>query len=132
MPALPWKSVNTPPPAGEFVVMASRFELRRYRDLPRFVRLTWKITRQLRRTPALVGYSLDAQPLRRTFWTLSTWESGSELGRFNRTAPHSVAAGQLRERMKEATFVTWSVAADDPTPTWAEARQRIAQSQARR
>ena len=43
--------------------MASRLPLRSHGDIPRFLRHTWLIRRQLARSPGLIGYSLDAHLL---------------------------------------------------------------------
>ena len=36
MPALPWTTISSPDRARDYVVMASRLPLARYRDLPGF------------------------------------------------------------------------------------------------
>ena len=43
MPALPWTTISSPDRAREYVVMASRLPLARYRDLPGFLRTTMLI-----------------------------------------------------------------------------------------
>jgi hypothetical protein len=63
MPALPWLAVGTPDPDADLIVMASRLSLRSHGDIPRFLRHTWLIRRQLVRSPGLIGYSLDAHLL---------------------------------------------------------------------
>jgi hypothetical protein len=63
MPALPWLAVGTPDPDADLIVMASRLPLRSHGDIPRFLRHTWRIRRQLARSPGLIGYSLDAHLL---------------------------------------------------------------------
>ena len=55
MPALPWLAVETPDPAADLIVMASRLPLRSHGDIPRFLRHTWLIRRQLARSPGLIG-----------------------------------------------------------------------------
>jgi hypothetical protein len=64
--------------AGTGIAFASRLPLRRYRDIPGFLRDTRTVRAQLREAPGLAGYSLRAQFLRKTFWTLSLWESGPD------------------------------------------------------
>jgi hypothetical protein len=60
MPALPWTTISSPDRAREYVVMASRLPLARYRDLPGFLRATMLIRAQLTRASGLIGYALDA------------------------------------------------------------------------
>ncbi len=81
MPALPWLGVGTPDPDADLIVMASRLPLRSHSDIPRFLRQTWRIRRQLSRSPGLLGYSLDAHLFARTFWTVSAWQSPPRPGR---------------------------------------------------
>ena len=126
MPALPWLSVGTPAPDADLIVMASRLPLRSHGDIPRFLRRTWLIRRQLTRSPGLIGYSLDAHILAKTFWTVSAWQSRSHLNTFDRTSPHVEAKGALRSAMLPSTFVMWRCAPDDLPTTWAEVRERIA------
>ena len=88
MPAIPWSAAQQPDPDAEYVVMASRLPLRHFRHIPRFLRATLAIRRQLRTTPGLVGYALDAQLFRKTFWTLSAWTDEDSLQAFVRAEPH--------------------------------------------
>jgi hypothetical protein len=73
MPALPWIPVCEPKADATLVVMASRLPLRSYARILSFMRATLRIRRQLAKAEGLVGYSLDARLLSKTFWTLSAW-----------------------------------------------------------
>jgi hypothetical protein len=125
MPALPWLAVGTPDPDADLIVMASRLPLRSHGDIPRFLRHTWLIRRQLARSPGLIGYSLDAHLLAKTFWTVSVWQSRPDLGAFDRTGPHVKAKGVLRSAMMPSTFVMWRCRPEDLPITWAEVRERV-------
>jgi hypothetical protein len=74
MPAIPWTRLADPDPDRDYVVMASRLPLRRYRNITAFLGATRAIRKQLAATEGVVGYTLDAKPLRKTFWTLSRVE----------------------------------------------------------
>jgi hypothetical protein len=126
MPAQPWRSVGTPDPEADLIVMASRLPLRSHADIPRFLRHTWLIRRQLACSPGLIGYSLDAHLLAKTFWTVSAWQSRPDLGTFDRTSPHAEAKGVLRSAMMPSTFVMWRCRPEDLPITWAEVRERVA------
>ena len=65
-PALDLRPVRPTAPA---VVMASRFRLRRLRDVPRFFLDAMRIHRQVRAADGALGVSLVAHPLRREFFT---------------------------------------------------------------
>ncbi len=125
MPSLPWFRVSTAEPGTELTVMASRLPLRRHRHIPGFLRWTMRIRRQLSDTPGLVGYSLDARLVRKTFWTLSAWASREELEAFVRTNPHRTAMDDLRPRMGQPTFAFWTVSSEDLPLRWDDARRRI-------
>ena len=104
MPALPWTTISSPDRAGEYVVMASRLPLARYRDLPGFLRATMLIRAQLARASGLIGYALDAHLARKTFWTVSAWDSRDALDAFSRADPHRSRVRVIRPRMRPTTF----------------------------
>ena len=105
--------------------MASLLPLRRYRHIPGFLRWTMRIRRQLSDTPGLVGYSLDARLLRKTFWTLSAWASRDALNAFVRTNPHEAATAAIHPKMDNPTFAFWTASPEDLPLGWDEARHRI-------
>ena len=92
MPALPWIGVSEPQADATYVVMASRLPLRSYARIPSFLRATSRIRRQLATADGLVGYSLDAKLLAKTFWTLSAWRNQAALVRGHERVP---VCGQL-------------------------------------
>jgi hypothetical protein len=110
---------------ADLTVMASRLPLRSHRQIPRFLWHTWLVHRQLARSPGLVGYSLDARLLDKTFWTVSAWRSRPDLGDFDRSSPHRAAKKSIRPAMLPSTFVMWSCRAADLPIVWQEVRARI-------
>lgn len=130
MPTLPWRATNPSEPATEYVVLASRLPLRSIAHVPRFVRLTVSVIRQLERTGGLVGYSLRAQPLARTFWTLSAWEDRDALGAFVRELPHRAVMGKLRPHMGATRFAGWTVPGTGLPVSWEDATARLAGAEA--
>jgi len=125
MPAIPWKTFVRPEPEQQYLVLVSRLPLRSYLRIPRFVRLTFDIQRQLSRTEGLLGYSLLAQPLGKTFWTLSAWQNQQALDAFVAAAPHSDVMRKIRPFMLDPAFHSWSARGDELPPTWHGARQRL-------
>jgi hypothetical protein len=79
MPKLPWASISEVPADTEVTIMGSRLPLRSYRHIPRFLWATLRIRKQLARSQGLVGYALDAELTRKTFWTVSAWVGNDEL-----------------------------------------------------
>jgi hypothetical protein len=125
VPALPWMTFEQVDPETECTVMASRLPLRSHTTIPKFLLWTLRIRRQLAHAPGLVGYALDAHLLRKTFWTVSAWTGGRDLGTFNRTEPHRSGTDALRPAMLPATFVVWTARAGDLPIRWDEVRRRI-------
>ena len=132
MPALAWKTINPVPADSELTVMASHLPLRSHRSIPRFLRWTTRIRRQLATSPGLVGYALDAHLLAKQFWTVSAWTGRPELQRFDRAEPHSVAVKAIRPLMDPPTFVTWTTTEGELPISWDEVRRRIADARATR
>ena len=126
MPALPWKTISSPDQAREYVVMASRLPLARYRDVPGFLRAAMLIRAQLAQASGLIGYALDAHPARKTFWTVSAWDSRDALDAFSRADPHRSRVRVIRPRMRPTTFTYWTVPGADLPVAWAEVRRRVA------
>ena len=126
MPALPWVHLTRPPADSDCVMMASVLPLTSYRYLPAFFGATRKIRRQLATAEGLIGYSLDAHPVAKTFWTLSAWESRAALDAFSRADPHRTEVAAIRPRMQPTTFVFWNAKVSDLPGNWAEARRRVA------
>jgi hypothetical protein len=125
VPALPWKPCETVELNSECTVMGSRLPLKSYLRIPGFLAATLRIRRQLARAPGLVGYSLNAQLFRKTFWTVSAWSSRQSLEQFARTDPHHGDTNKIRPAMLPSTFVFWTTRADSLPIGWDEVRRRI-------
>jgi hypothetical protein len=125
MPTLPWLSGHPVDPTTTAVVMASRFRLRQFRQVPRFLLDSIRIHRQVRASDGALGVSLIAHPLRREFLTPSAWRDRDALHALVRTEPHRPAMCRHRPAMAESTFTSWEVpVAQLPVP-WDEARRRL-------
>ncbi|WP_031073068.1 DUF3291 domain-containing protein [Streptomyces sp. NRRL WC-3742] len=125
MPTLPWITPNPTTPGTEAVVMASRFEVRSLADVPRFFLKAMAVWKQLHSTPGVVGASLVARPLKRTFYTLSAWESREALNAFAAAEPHRTVMTGLRSTTKESTFTFWQAPVDRLPIAWPDAQRRI-------
>lgn len=126
MPTLPW---TTPKPSpqhdGPVTVMTSRLELRRLSDVPSFLTGALQIRRQMLSSPGVLGVSLIARPLERTFWTLSAWRDEDALSAAVARQPHREIMTRFRPRMAGSRFVTWTdQAANLPIP-WDDALRRL-------
>ncbi|SEH62931.1 hypothetical protein SAMN04489835_2222 [Mycolicibacterium rutilum] len=127
MPTLPWTTPTTAePPTAPALVMASRFELKRYRDVPGFLVAALRIRRQMLRSPGVLGVSLIAQPRKKTFYTLSAWRDRSALDAAVAEQPHVATMAKFRTRMADSVFTFWDRAEHTP-PGWPEAHRRLGQ-----
>ncbi|MEU7717476.1 DUF3291 domain-containing protein [Streptomyces tibetensis] len=125
MPTLPWTVPNTPPRDTEVHVFASRFETRTLWGALKFLAGTPAVWRQVRRSPGVYGATLKAKPLKRTFWTLSAWESKEALHAFARAGTHGPASKGLAPQMKDSAYTTWQTSSDDLPLSWSEALRRL-------
>ena len=117
------------PVAGNcYLALISYLPLKHFRAIPNFLRFTTEIRRQLRTTPGLIGYSLDARPFARTFWTLSAWRDQQSLTDFVIQAPHNRIAQKLVPHLGKSQFAQWQVEAGEIPLDWRSAKARITQS----
>ena len=128
---LPWKTVAAPNPQQEYVALLSLLPLKQYRTIPLFLWLTFKTQQQLRRAEGLIGYSLQAEPFSRKFWTLSAWEDHKSLMTFVRQVPHGKIMQVLALHMGKTQFVQWKASGSDIPLNWDAAKERMAVSRRR-
>ena len=122
MPPLPWTQRQPVDPGRTYVAMASRLPLKRRRSIPGFLRDTLAIRRQLARAGGLVGYALDAELTRKTFWTFSVWEDRASLDAFASSDPHRAIIRRLRPLMGPTRFEFFEVPGSDLPMTWDQMR----------
>lgn len=118
MPALPWAQRRPVEPGRTYVAMASRLPLKSRRSIPRFLRDTLAIRRQLARADGLVGYALDAELAHKTFWTFSVWEDRASLDAFASSEPHRAIIRRLRPLMGPTRFEFFPVSGASLPRTW--------------
>jgi quinol monooxygenase YgiN len=98
--------------------MASRLPLKRHRSIPGFLRDALAIRRQLARADGMVGYALDAELARKTFWTFSVWEDQASLDAFASSDPHRAIIRRLRPLMGPTRFEFFQIPGSDLPLTW--------------
>lgn len=126
MPALPWVEREAIDPSATYVVMASYLPLRRHRTIPGFLRDALAIRRQLAQAHGLVGYALDAELAKRTFWTFSVWKTREHLDEFARSDPHRRIIERLRPLMGTSRFEFVTLASDQLPKTWEQRKALLA------
>jgi hypothetical protein len=128
MPVIPWKMAEAPVAGDRYLALISYLPLKHFRAIPNFLRFTSEIRRQLRTASGLIGYSLDARPFARTFWTLSVWRDQQSLTDFVNQAPHNRIMQKLAPHLGKSQFAQWQVEAGGIPLDWRSAKARITQS----
>lgn len=127
MATLPWKKLAEVDRDREYVLYASRLPLRSLRSTPAFVRLIPQIRAQMGRARGAVGYSLRAQVMRGTYWTVSAWEDEESLAAFALSAPHIDVMRALRAHLDPHAAVVWRASGQEIPVRFAEGRARLAE-----
>jgi heme-degrading monooxygenase HmoA len=104
IPDLPWQADTVGDGPG--VVVVTRLQLRRLRDVPAFFRASLAIRRQVRTSPGARSLVLRAQPLARTFTTVSWWDDAAAVAAFARAEPHRGAMRHWHTRLEEFSNAT--------------------------
>ncbi|MFF3850881.1 DUF3291 domain-containing protein [Streptomyces sp. NPDC002328] len=125
MPTLPWVKPNPARPSTTAFVMASRFEVRSMKDVPRFFWKSLSAWGQVRKAPGALGASLEAQLTKGVFFTLSAWEDKAALYTYARTEPHKSIMTGLRSTMRHSTFTFWETPVEQLPIAWKDAKRRI-------
>jgi hypothetical protein len=125
MPALPWVQRQPVDPDRTYVAMASRLPLQRHRSVPGFMRDAMAIRRQLARAGGLVGYALDAEIGRKTFWTFSVWDGQASLDAFAAAEPHRAITRRLRPLMGPTRFEFFPLPGSELPLTWDQMKEKV-------
>jgi 3-phenylpropionate/trans-cinnamate dioxygenase ferredoxin subunit len=125
VPALPWTSFSEAEGDKDYPAMLSRLPLKTFGAMPKFIRFVFGIRSQLADSEGLIGYSLDAHPLAKEFWTLSVWEDREYLWHFVQKMPHSKAMKDLLPHMNQTEFFHFEVRGDSVPPDWQETKRRM-------
>ena len=125
MPALPWKFFATPENDREYTALLTYLPLSKWHAIPKFVRYTSQIRRQLAGSEGLIGYALDANVLNRDFWTLSVWENEESLRRFVQRNPHGRVMTDLLPDMGQTEFLPFKVNGSSIPPDWKDTKRRM-------
>jgi len=126
MPALPWKEFQTVDRSRQYAAMASRLPLLAHRSIPGFLLDAMRIRGQLAHAPGLIGYALNAQPARKTFWTISVWADEQSLSKFAAADPHRALTKELQPHMGQSHFEFFPISGADLPLDWDEVRRRLA------
>jgi len=101
----------------------TRLRIRSVRYLPAFIWRTVSTQRQTVRAPGFVGGRL-LMDVRRTFWTLTVWESEKAMKAFRGSGAHARVMPQLAHWCDEASYAHWETPSAS-VPDWPEAYQHL-------
>lgn len=125
---LPWKATAEASREREYVALLSFLPLKQSRRIPVALVYTWRIAQQLKAARGLIGYTLRAQLLAKSFWTLSAWESEVAMRAFVRASPHREIMAALAPYMGRTSFNQWTVKGAELPLRWDDALRRIRES----
>lgn len=125
MPSSSWTSVLELDPAHEYVVMATRFEVRNRRQLLGIMGATQQLWQSLPATDGLAGHRFAVSPLRGTLSTLTAWRDRSSLAAFVRGPLHASLVTGTRPLMTASLFAGWVAPGADLPPRWDTADARL-------
>jgi heme-degrading monooxygenase HmoA len=100
IPDLAWTADHVADGPG-VVVRVTHVHLRRFRDVPAFLRDSLAIRGQAMTAPGARSLYLRVRPLARHFTTVSWWEDEAAVHAFVRTDPHRAAMRRWRAEMRE-------------------------------
>jgi hypothetical protein len=127
-PPLPWRTTTPPDPNNTYVVTITRLPLRRHTRIPSLMRTTLHIARVLAHSEGLIGYSLKADLIHKTFWTASAWQSTEALHRFVRSDAHLRAMRTIGRHMNQPRIDTTTMQGADLSPRWTDIRRRLSRA----
>lgn len=122
----PWKRTAKVTGEGPVVIVATRLRLARLRDIPRFLRWSTVVRRQVLRSDGALGVGLYAVPWKRTYYTVSAWRDEPSIRRFMQSSPHlEVMAHFAAITGGDGIFQRWTADAGSLPPKWSEAIARL-------
>src|SRR4029077_17173225 len=95
--ARPWKRAGSPPAGGEVRIHATRLHLKSIRHLPRFMRWSNAVRRQVLHSDGALGVKLLARPWSNAYYTITFWQDEPSVRRFVASSPHREIMAQFPE-----------------------------------
>ena len=107
-------------------VSVTRLRLRSVRFLPGFLLHALRAQRQVRQASGFLGGAL-LPDRRRTFWTMTVWDSADSMRSYMLSGAHKQAMPKLVHWCDEASVAHWEQG-DPVMPDWREAENRMRQT----
>jgi hypothetical protein len=115
---LSWVPITEIEPDREYVVIATRFGVKSRGRMPHIFSAADTLISSFTAIVGLVGYSLRANVLNSSLWTLSAWNSGAELRQFVGGPAHGLVMKQTVKWMESSRFVTWTSKGSELPTSW--------------
>lgn len=126
MQALPWKATGPVDATQNYLVLATSFAVTSRIRLPAIISATQDLWCSLAATNGLVGYSLQADPLRGTLATLSAWIDQTAVEDFVSGAAHQRVVSATSPWLRGSVIKGWRTIGSELPPRWETARERLA------
>jgi hypothetical protein len=104
-------------------VSLTRLRIRSIRFVPLFAVYVFRSRRQVRRAPGFQSGALLTDR-RRTFWTMTAWDSEESMRAYMTAGAHKQAMPHLLHWSDEASVAHWTQT-DATLPSWTEAERRM-------
>jgi heme-degrading monooxygenase HmoA len=104
-------------------VSITRLRIRSALFMPLFAFHTLRSISQVKKAPGFLCGSL-LPDLRRTFWTMTVWDSQQSMRNYMTQGSHRTAMPHLLHWCDEASVTHWEQPESNP-PSWADADQRM-------
>ena len=101
----------------------TRLRVRSLKFVPSFLWRNFLTERQVMRAPGFLGGRLLVD-VRRTFWTLTVWESEKAMKAFRGSGAHAAVMPRLARWCDEASYAHWELASAE-IPSWPEASEHL-------
>jgi hypothetical protein len=105
-------------------VSVTRLRIRKLLYMLPFFLHNERVVKQTVRAPGYLGGSLFVDA-RRTFWTLTAWETKAAMMAYRNADAHRTAMPKLQQWCDEASVAHWEQEDSLPMPTWPEAHKRM-------
>jgi len=105
------------------LISVTRLRVRSVFYLPQFFWHTFKVQRQAKSAPGMLGGRLMLEA-HLVFWTATVWESDAAMRAFRSSGAHMRAMPKLLDWCDEASYVHWEQESAE-LPSWAEAHRRM-------
>lgn len=115
-------------PDRSYTALLGYLQLNSFRTFAKFVWYGRQIESQMKRTPEVLGYRIQARFSGLEFWHLSAWEDSTAIHAFVHAQPHLQIMEELAGRLGKTEFRYWRVKGSDLPLHFEQELHRLAAS----